>query len=65
MARRDRWRGGESAPGPTKPAPALFLFWLFRAAPAAYEGSQARGQIGAVATGLHRSHSNAGSEPQL
>ena len=32
------------------------------AAPAAYGGSQARGPIGAVATGLHQSHSNAGSE---
>jgi len=35
------------------------------AAPAAYGGSQARGQIGAVATGLRQSHSNAGSEPHL
>ena len=35
------------------------------AAPAAYGGSQARGQIGAVATSLHQSHSNAGSEPRL
>ena len=43
----------------------LFLFFcLFafpRATPMAYGGSQARGQIGAVATGLHHSHSNAGS----
>ena len=35
------------------------------AAPAAYGGSQARGRIGAVATGLRQSHSNAGSEPRL
>ena len=35
------------------------------AAPAAYGGSQARGPIGAVATGLHQSHSYAGSEPSL
>jgi len=35
------------------------------AAPAAYGGSQARGGIGAVATGLRQSHSNAGSEPRL
>ena len=44
----------------------LFVFCLFafsRAAPAAYGGSQARGPIGAVATGLRQSHSNAGSEP--
>ena len=31
------------------------------AAPAAYGGSQASGQIIAVATGLHQSHSNAGT----
>ena len=35
------------------------------AAPAAYGGSQARGPIGAVATSLRQSHSNAGSEPRL
>ena len=35
------------------------------AAPAAYGGSQARGRIGAIATGLRQSHSNAGSEPRL
>ena len=35
----------------------LFLFlMLFRAAPMAYEGSQARGQIGATAACLHHSH---------
>ena len=37
----------------------------FRAAPAAYGGSQARGQIGATAAGLSQSHSNARSEPHL
>ena len=42
----------------------LFVFCLFRAAPAAYGGSQARGLIGAIADGLHHSH-NAGSEPHL
>ena len=31
----------------------------------AYGGSQAKSQIGAVATGLHQSHSNAGSKPDL
>ena len=31
----------------------------------AYEGSQARGPIGAVEAGLHHSHSNARSEPRL
>ena len=46
----------------------FFFFHLFafpRVAPAAYGGSQARGQIGAVAACLHQSHSNAGSEPRL
>ena len=47
----------------------LFLFFcLFAiswAAPAAYGGSQARGQIRAVATGLRQSHSKRGSEPHL
>ena len=32
---------------------------------AAYGGSQARGQIGAIAAGLRQGHSNAGSEPHL
>ena len=31
----------------------------------AYGSAQARGQIGAVAVGLHHSHSNSGSEPHL
>ena len=43
----------------------IYLFLLFRAAPAAYEDSQARGQTGATAAGLHHSHGNAGSEPHL
>ena len=30
-----------------------------------YGGSQARGPIGATATGLRQSHSNAGSEPRF
>ena len=34
-------------------------------APMAYGGSQARGPVGAIAIGLHQSHSNAGSEPHL
>ena len=38
-------------------APEFFFFFsYFRAAPVAYGGSQARGQIGVVATGLHHSH---------
>ena len=43
-----------------------FFFFVFsRAAPAAYEGSHARGSIGAVATSLHLSHSHARSERYL
>ena len=34
---------------------------LFRAMPVAYGGSQARGQIGAVAASLHHSHSHSHS----
>ena len=38
----------------------LFLFWfgfvIFRAAPMACGGSQPRGRIGAIAAGLHHSH---------
>ena len=50
------------------PVLGFFYFWLFSiswAIPAAYEGSQARGPIGAVAASLRQSHSNAGSEPRL
>ena len=44
----------------------FFFFFVFsRAAPVVYGGSQARGPIGAVAAGLHHSHSNTGSEPCL
>ena len=43
----------------------FFCCFVFRAAPGAYGGSQARGPIGATAAGLHRSHSNPGSEPHL
>ena len=31
------------------------FFWLFRASPEAYGGSQDRGQIGAIAASLHHS----------
>ena len=41
------------------------LFAISWAAPMAYGGSQARGQIGAVAASLRQSHSNVGSEPHL
>ena len=39
----------------------IYLFLLFRATPAAYESSQARGLVGAAAAGLCHSHSNAGN----
>ena len=42
-----------------------FLFLFLRAALAAHGGSQAKGLIGAVATSLCHSHSNAGSELRL
>ena len=49
----------------------VFFFFFFglsafsRAAAVAYEVSQARGPIGAVAAGLRHSYSNTGSEPHL
>ena len=43
----------------------FFIYLLFRAAPGAYGGSQARVQIGATAASLHHSHGNLGSEPYL
>ena len=44
----------------------LFIFCLLGAAATAYRGSQAaKGGIRDVATGLHHSHSNTGSEPHL
>ena len=41
------------------------FFFSVKDSPMAYGNSQARGQIGATAAGLHHSHSNAGSEPHL
>ena len=43
----------------------FFFFFLFRVASEAYGDSQARGRIGALASGLHHGHSNATSEPCL
>ena len=44
----------------------FFSFFVFsQATPEAYGGSQARDQSQAVATSLHHSHSNVGSEPSL
>ena len=43
----------------------ILFFCLFRAAPTAYEGSQARVPVGAIAASPCQSHSNVGSEPLL
>ena len=43
----------------------FFCFLLFRAAPAACEGPQARGQIRATAAGLCQSPSKDRSKPRL
>ena len=50
---------GDSGP------PFTYLFVFFRAALAAYGGSQARDQIRAVVAGHHHSHNNVGSELRL
>ena len=39
-----------------------FVLFLFRATPVAHGGSQARGQSGAAAAGLHHRYSNTGSK---
>ena len=46
-------------------APIFFFFSCLRATPLAHSGSQAKGQIGAAAAGLHHSHSNTGSKQRL
>ena len=43
----------------------FFCVCVFRALPTAYEGSQARSRIGAVASGLHPSPIHVGSKPRL
>ena len=43
----------------------FLIFCLFRAAPTASGGSQARDQIGVVATSLLHNHSNTRFEPHL
>ena len=43
----------------------ILFFFFFRATSAAYGGSQASSWIGAVAAGIHHSHSNSRSEPSL
>lgn len=41
------------------------IFFFYTAAPGAYESSQARGPIGAAATGLHHSQGNTKSQVNL
>ena len=43
----------------------FFFFLLFWATPVANASYQARGQIRAIAAGLHHRHSNTGFEPRL
>ena len=43
----------------------VFLPFFLEPLPTAYGGSQDRGPIGAVATGLPQSYSNSESEPRL
>ena len=43
----------------------FFFFLLFRATPAAYGSSQARGGIGTAAAGLYHSHGSTGSKLHL
>ena len=45
--------------------PSFFLFLFFTAVPVAYGISQAMGQIGDTAAGLHHSHSHLGSQLHL
>ena len=45
--------------------PQIYIFFLFKATPAAYGSSQARGQIRATAAGLYHSHSNSGYKTHL
>ena len=52
-------------PDAKSPKSFFFFLGLFRSSPAAYGGSQARGPIRAVATGLCQSHSNTGPKPPL
>ena len=42
----------------------FILIFIFRAVGAAYGSFRARSRIGAIAAGLHHSHSNARSEPE-
>ena len=59
-----RWAREPACASAVTQASAVGFFFLSfsRAAPMAHGGSQARVPIGAVATGLHHSHSNIGSE---
>ena len=62
-----KWKCLEPIPGNVAPEYILFCLFVlfFRGTLAAHGGFQARGPIRAVAAGLGRSHSNAGSKPRL
>ena len=74
LCQPSKWFGGQGRYGPgdqMSAAEFLFIFkivlfyFIFRAAPPAHGGSQARGRIRATGADLHHSHSNSGSEPRL
>ena len=58
---RTSFGGGHSNRGVNVLSLFFFFFGLFRAAPASYGSSEAKGQTGAADAGLHHSHSNARS----
>ena len=63
-----QWGQHSKTPSGTDPSPySIFFspFWGEGGTPTAYGGSQARGQTGAGAAGLHHSHSNTGHEQSL
>ena len=66
MPRAHKMLGAELPHLPLYSSQVSYLFFSISwATPSGYGGSHARGLIGAVATSLHQSHSNTGSEPRL
>ena len=59
------WEGKEGPVQGSEYLIVLFFFLLFRTVPVAYGGSQAGGQIRAVAASHSHSHSNVGSKLRL
>ena len=54
----ERWEFSFPCSGPYPWPPSIFFFFFLQSVPTAHGCSQARGQIGAAAAGLHRSHCN-------